>query len=78
MLKNSQPMKFIFETLTQRFLHNVLRYFQFVGKSEYCRYSSQYYTQIEEAVVKKRAPQRKAWIMLKNSQLIDLFSKLCH
>ena len=54
MLKNSQPMKFIFETLTQRFLHNVLRYFQFVGKSEYCRYSSQYYTQIEEAVVKKK------------------------
>ena len=41
MLKNSQPMKFIFETLTQRFLQNILRDILFVGKTEYWRFYTQ-------------------------------------
>ena len=53
-LKNSQLIFFIFKTLSQTFLQNILRDFQFFGKIEYWRYYTQKCTHMQEAVVKKK------------------------
>ena len=71
-------MVFTFKTLTQRFLKNILRYFQFVGKSEYFQSYSQYYTDIEKAVEKKKGTKSESTENAKkNNQFINLLSKLC-
>ena len=78
MLKNSWLVVFTFKTLTQRFLKNILRYFQFVGKSEYFQSYSQYYTDIEKAVEKKKGTKSESTENAKkNNQFINLLSKLC-
>ena len=53
-MKYSQLIIFNFKTLSQIFLQNILRHFQFMGKTENWLCYTNKCTQIEEALVKKK------------------------